>query len=55
MTFLLHAYTGTAITVVGDKILMLVWGGFIQEMEGEGDDRFPLNVPLPEEDGKITQ
>ena len=42
------ARTGAAMAVVGDK--MLVWGGFTQEIEGEGDDRFPLNVPLPEED-----
>ena len=42
------ARTGAAMTVIGDK--MLVWGGFTQEIEGEGDDRFPLNVPLPEED-----
>lgn len=42
------ARTGAAMTVVGDK--MFVWGGFTQEIEGEGDDRFPLNIPLPEED-----
>ena len=42
------ARTGAAITIVGDK--MLIWGGFTQEIEGEGDDRFPLNVTLPEED-----
>ena len=42
------ARTGAAMTVVGDKLL--VWGGFTQEIEGEGDDRFPLNIPLPEED-----
>ena len=41
------ARTGAAMTIAGDK--MLVWGGFTQEIEGEGDDRFPLNVPLPEE------
>ena len=42
------ARTGAAMTVVRNK--MLVWGGFTQEIEGEGDDRFPLNVPLPDED-----
>ena len=41
------ARTGAAMTIAGDK--MLVWGGFTQEIEGEGDDRFPLNIPLPEE------
>ena len=43
------ARTGAAMTVIGDK--MLVWGGFTQEIEGEKDDpdRFPLNIPLPEE------
>ena len=41
------ARTGAAMTIAGDK--MLVWGGFTQEIEGEGDDRFPLDVPLPEE------
>ena len=42
------ARTGAAMTIIGDK--MLIWGGFTQEIEGEGDDRFPLNVTLPEED-----
>ena len=42
------ARTGAAMTVTGDK--MLVWGGFTQEIEGEGDDRYPLNIPLPEEE-----
>ena len=41
------ARTGAALTVAGDK--MFIWGGYTQEIEGEGDDRFPLNVPLPEE------
>ena len=41
------ARTGAAMTIAGDK--MLVWGGFTQEIEEEGDDRFPVNIPLPEE------
>ena len=42
------ARTGAAMTVTGDK--MLVWGGFTQEIDGEGDDRCPVNIPLPEEE-----
>jgi len=42
------ARTGAAMAIVGDK--MYVWGGFTQEIEGEGDERFPLNIALPEED-----
>ena len=42
------ARTGAALTIAGDK--MFVWGGFTQEIEGEGDERFPLNIALPEED-----
>ena len=42
------ARTGAAMAIVDDK--MFVWGGFTQEIEGEGDDRFPLNIALPEED-----
>ena len=30
------ARTGAAMTIAGDK--MLVWGGFTQEIEGEGDN-----------------
>jgi len=42
------ARTGAAMTVVEDK--MLVWGGFTQEIEGEGDERYPLNIALPDEE-----
>jgi len=42
------ARTGAAMTVVGNN--MLVWGGFTQEIEG--DELYPLNIPLPDEEDK---
>ena len=41
------ARTGAAMAISDGK--MFVWGGFTQEIEGEGNERYPLNIALPEE------
>jgi len=45
------ARTGAAMTILEDK--MFVWGGYSQEIDGEGDDRFPVNVQLPDEEEEL--
>jgi len=45
------ARTGAAMTILEDK--MFAWGGYSQEIDGEGDDRFPVNVQLPDEEEEV--
>ena len=45
------ARTGAAMTILDDK--MFVWGGYSQEIDGEGDARVPVNVQLPDEEEEL--